>query len=286
MTTTSISVERLGEALFRLSNRLRVSRFVEDQDNHLAYEAVVAAFQALTRSIPTDDAAVERVWSALKDRVCADPEKAKRCVMVGRDDIAAALTASIPDAAPEGDERGVRYYLQKIATGSSDQFAVTAAKAAIAALTTTAPECPACGGSGRMGPFFPGGLSTVCGNCSTTAQGEVVQADREWLTALFQKYAMSVCKGDSSFTGNDLIEAILPRLAFSSPSGEVERLRGDNARLTAFVRRVTRSRKDSVPGISDAQRGAATIREWRRDAANLLDTLSTPETVSLKGDRA
>ncbi|MDJ1632710.1 hypothetical protein [Rhizobium rhizogenes] len=30
--------------------------------------------------------------------------------------------------------------------------------------------CPACGGSGRVGPFFPGGLSTVCGNCSDTAR--------------------------------------------------------------------------------------------------------------------
>ena len=26
-------------------------------------------------------------------------------------------------------------------------------------------DCPACGGSGRCGPYFPGGLSTVCGNC-------------------------------------------------------------------------------------------------------------------------
>lgn len=26
--------------------------------------------------------------------------------------------------------------------------------------------CPACGGSGRIGPFFPGGVSTPCGNCS------------------------------------------------------------------------------------------------------------------------
>ncbi|KAB1086396.1 hypothetical protein F4V91_08100 [Neorhizobium galegae] len=30
-------------------------------------------------------------------------------------------------------------------------------------------SCPACGGSGRVGPFFPGGLSTFCGNCSDTA---------------------------------------------------------------------------------------------------------------------
>jgi hypothetical protein len=27
-------------------------------------------------------------------------------------------------------------------------------------------DCPACGGTGRMGPFFPGGVSTVCGNCT------------------------------------------------------------------------------------------------------------------------
>jgi DNA (cytosine-5)-methyltransferase 1 len=26
--------------------------------------------------------------------------------------------------------------------------------------------CGACGGSGRVGPFFPGGMSTICGNCS------------------------------------------------------------------------------------------------------------------------
>lgn len=26
--------------------------------------------------------------------------------------------------------------------------------------------CPACGGTNRMGPYFPGGLSTVCGNCT------------------------------------------------------------------------------------------------------------------------
>lgn len=26
--------------------------------------------------------------------------------------------------------------------------------------------CPACGGAGRIGPLFPGGLSTICGNCT------------------------------------------------------------------------------------------------------------------------
>lgn len=33
---------------------------------------------------------------------------------------------------------------------------------------STTKDCPACGGSGRMGPFFPGGLSTACGNCTST----------------------------------------------------------------------------------------------------------------------
>lgn len=28
-------------------------------------------------------------------------------------------------------------------------------------------NCEACGDTGRMGPFFPGGLSTICGNCQT-----------------------------------------------------------------------------------------------------------------------
>ncbi|GEM_PF-5173565 len=27
--------------------------------------------------------------------------------------------------------------------------------------------CPACGGASRMGPFFPGGRSTICGNCTS-----------------------------------------------------------------------------------------------------------------------
>lgn len=26
--------------------------------------------------------------------------------------------------------------------------------------------CPACGGRGRIGPFFPGGISSICGNCN------------------------------------------------------------------------------------------------------------------------
>ena len=39
-------VEALGEALFALSDRLRISGFLEKDTNHEAYERVVAAFQA------------------------------------------------------------------------------------------------------------------------------------------------------------------------------------------------------------------------------------------------
>lgn len=28
--------------------------------------------------------------------------------------------------------------------------------------------CPACGDTRRLGPYFPGGLSTICGNCTPT----------------------------------------------------------------------------------------------------------------------
>lgn len=28
-------------------------------------------------------------------------------------------------------------------------------------------SCPACGGAGSVGPFFPGGVSTTCGNCQS-----------------------------------------------------------------------------------------------------------------------
>lgn len=41
-------VEALGEALFKLSDRLRSSHWIEDPENHAAYEAVVRAFQKLS----------------------------------------------------------------------------------------------------------------------------------------------------------------------------------------------------------------------------------------------
>lgn len=40
--------EALGEALFALSARLKLSGFLGDGDNHAAYEKVVAAFAALS----------------------------------------------------------------------------------------------------------------------------------------------------------------------------------------------------------------------------------------------
>lgn len=34
--------------------------------------------------------------------------------------------------------------------------------------------CGSCGGSGRVGPFFPGGMSTVCGNCESVVHAPVI----------------------------------------------------------------------------------------------------------------
>jgi len=45
------------------------------------------------------EVAVNRSWEILKQRCCADPKKAKRCVMVSKDDFRAALLKD-PDAKP------------------------------------------------------------------------------------------------------------------------------------------------------------------------------------------
>lgn len=59
-------------------------------------------------------------------------------------------------------------------------------------------------------------------------------------------------------------------------TGEREQIVGwqdSVGRLVAFVRRVAKTRKGGIPGVSDQQHQSAIIREWRRDAGNLLDTL-------------
>lgn len=43
---------------------------------------------------------------------------------------------------------------------------VTAADLGVNAEPDDSDTCPGCGGTGRIGPFFPGGLSTICGNCT------------------------------------------------------------------------------------------------------------------------
>ena len=39
---------------------------------------------------------IEKGWDELRNRCCADPTEAKRCVMVSRDDFAAAIAAMQP----------------------------------------------------------------------------------------------------------------------------------------------------------------------------------------------
>lgn len=68
-TSTPEKEELLAEAMFKLSARLRASGFLDNEENHQAYEAVVAAFNApagTPRLGETgDDDVVERVARAL-----------------------------------------------------------------------------------------------------------------------------------------------------------------------------------------------------------------------------
>ena len=43
---------------------------------------------------------LERGWAELRNRCCADPDNAKRCVMVSRDDFAAAIRAVLEGLEP------------------------------------------------------------------------------------------------------------------------------------------------------------------------------------------
>lgn len=43
------------------------------------------------------------------------------------------------------------------------------------AATTIAKVCHVCHGRGRIGPFFPGGLSTACGNCAGALSDDQVE---------------------------------------------------------------------------------------------------------------
>lgn len=52
--------------------------------------------------------------------------------------------------------------------------------------------------------------------------------------------------------------------------------------LEPFVRKVAGGRNARNPGESDAQHSARIVREWRRDARNLLDALNAPPS---EGDR-
>jgi hypothetical protein len=64
------AVERLGEALFVLSDRLRASGVLSASDPvHQAYEGVVAAFQPLAAMQSTDTEAVIELVAALEDAV-------------------------------------------------------------------------------------------------------------------------------------------------------------------------------------------------------------------------
>lgn len=60
-------------------------------------------------------------------------------------------------------------------------------------------------------------------------------------------------------------------------------LQADAVRLRAFVEKIHRGRSHRNPGETDAQHHARTVREWRRDAGNLLDSLAS-QPIPLQGD--
>lgn len=69
--------------------------------------------------------------------------------------------------------------------------------------------CRVCHGRGRIGPFFPGGLSTACGNCSA-AQGD--QADKPTLPTGSKTPAREIISRVGAAHGYTLAQIIGPRL--------------------------------------------------------------------------
>lgn len=95
--------------------------------------------------------------------------------------------------------------------------------------------CPACGGSGRMGPFFPGGLSTICANCTPVRsaldhsvgkrlEGHAGYGDRSGR----QEPRGPVAEADGAEREHMADRAVKPLL--SGRPGEARRPQGEDAR--------------------------------------------------------
>jgi hypothetical protein len=116
-TVGEVGLERLGEALFIFSDRLREhSGFFEEKRNHDAYEAVVAAYQALYPSKPKAADTIASL-TAERDAALARCEGGLRgiflpAILHGDDEHRAWLTAAVeaylagdPIPAPTGSGR-------------------------------------------------------------------------------------------------------------------------------------------------------------------------------------
>lgn len=93
--TPEAEVERLGEALFILSDKLRSSGFFNSDSNHAAYERVVASFQATRTAL----AEVEILRGALR-AVCEtqwDMGQAEAALIAARTLARAALSRTRED---------------------------------------------------------------------------------------------------------------------------------------------------------------------------------------------
>jgi hypothetical protein len=80
------------------------------------------------------------------------------------------------------------------------------------ALAAEASECAACGGTGRMGPFFPGGLSTICGNCQNPSPSTHVPGQKFINLADGKNYVVvSEVAGIVTYEREDLADRHPPR---------------------------------------------------------------------------
>ncbi|MBY5917325.1 DNA cytosine methyltransferase [Rhizobium leguminosarum] len=66
-------------------------------------------------------------------------------------------------------------------------------------------SCAACGGRGRVGPFFPGGLSSICGNCNLVDAKSFGRREGQPEPEVFSgRSATPRSDAPSSYVGNDI----------------------------------------------------------------------------------
>lgn len=81
--------------------------------------------------------------------------------------------------------------------------------------TTDRPTCRVCHGRGRLGPFFPGGLSSACGNCAVVQVQEQIDEAHGTVAAIAfepKTPAREIISRVGALHGYTLAEITGPRL--------------------------------------------------------------------------